>query len=130
MALSDLRAQGKIYLHPKGNSDPDREDMTKIGWYDPQSTTIYLVSELALQQVKAYWRALDELFDAGTDALHRELSQTGYIKPDQGRYTRQVWVNSREKTQRVLVMDAQRVYDKMGFVLSDKVEVPDREHGE
>jgi hypothetical protein len=130
MALGDLRAQGKIYLHPKGNADPDRQDMVKVGWYDPQSTTIYLVSELALQQVKAYWRALDELFDAGTDAVHREMSQTGYIKPDQGRYTRQVWISSREKTQRALVLDAQRVYDRMGFVLSDKVEVPDRERGE
>jgi hypothetical protein len=132
MALGDLRAQGKIYLHPKGNADPDRQDMAKVGWYDPQSTTIYLASELALQQVKAYWRALDELFDAGTDTVHRELAQAGYVKANEGdgRYTRQAWISSREKTQRALVLDAQRVYDRMGFVLSDRVEVPDRENGE
>ncbi len=132
MALSDLRSQGKVYLHAKGNADPDRPDVAKVGWYDPQSTTIYLAGELALQQVKAFWRALDEMFDSGTDAIYRELSQAGYIKANEndGRYTRQVWMSSREKTQRVLTLDSQLVYEKTGFVLSDRVTVVEREHGE
>jgi hypothetical protein len=82
--------------------------------------------------VKAFWRALDEMFDSGTDAIYRELSQAGYIKANEndGRYTRQVWMSSREKTQRVLTLDSQLVYEKTGFVLSDRVTVVEREHGE
>jgi len=122
-ALYDLQAQGKVYLHAKGDSDPGRAGVARVGWYDPQSTTIYLVSELALRHVKAYWRARGELFGSSVHAVHRDLSQMGCIEySDKGHYTRQVWVSSREKTQRVLVLDAQRVYDKTGLVLSDKVE--------
>ncbi len=122
-ALRDLQAEGKVYLHAKGDSDPDRAGVARVGWYDPQSTTIYLVSELALQQVKAYWRARGELFGSGMYAVHRDLSQMGCIESSNpGRYTRQVWMSSREQTRRVLVLDAQRVYDKMGLVLSDRVE--------
>jgi len=122
-ALYDLQAQGKAYLHPKGDSDPDRAGVARVGWYDPQSTTIYLISELALRQVKAYWRARGELFGSGMYAIHRDLSQMGCIESSNpGRFTRQVWISSREKTRRVLVLDAQRVYDKTGLVLSDGVE--------
>ncbi len=122
-ALSDLQARGKIYLHPKGNTGPDREGAVKVGWYDPRSATVYLVSEVALRQVKAYWRAHGDLFGPGAYAVQRDLGHLGCIESnDRGRYTRQVWISAREKTRRVLVLDAQRVYDKMGFALSDRVE--------
>ncbi len=122
-ALCDLQAQEKVYLHAKGDSDPDRAGVARVGWYDPQSTTVYLASELALRQVKAYWRSRGELFGFSVQAVHRDLSQMGCIEySDKGHYTRQVWISARERTQRVLVLDAQRVYDKMGLVLSDRVE--------
>jgi hypothetical protein len=128
MALADLMAQGSVYLHPKGNTDPDRAGPAKVGWYDPQSSAVYLSSELSLAQVKAYWRALDELFDTGPEALHRELHQQGFVEiGGDGRATQSKWINNKLKAQRVLVVDAQKVYDRLGLVLSEKVEIREKE---
>jgi hypothetical protein len=123
MALADMMAQGRIYLHPKGSTEPDKERSIKVGWYDSESSLIYLISESSLAEVKTYWRAVDEVFDTGTEALHRELLQQGFARPGKdGRATQPKWINNEVKLQRVLVVDAQQVYGRLGLVLSDKVE--------
>jgi hypothetical protein len=113
-AIADLLAQEEVHFAPRlGESlvPPDRS--TLIGWYDDEH--IYLLTNAALAQVKAYWQRLDERFDTRTDALRRELWQREFVaKRDERQYERVTYVRGKSST-RTLWMDADVVLERTGI---------------
>ncbi len=113
-AISDLLAQEKIHFAPRLGETfvpPDRS--TLIGWYDKEY--VYLLTNAALTQVKAYWQGLDERFDTLTDALRRELWQQEFVaQRDERQYERVTYIRGKSNT-RTLWLDADALLERTGI---------------
>ena len=113
-AISDLLAQEKVYFAPRlGESFAPPERSTLIGWYDKEY--VYLLTNAALTQVKAYWQGLDERFDTLTDALRRELWQQEFVaQRDERQYERVTYIRGKSHT-RTLWLDADALLERTGI---------------
>ncbi len=141
-AISDMLSKEEVYLAPKGTTEsfvpPPRAEL--IGWegtYNPnrrkkdkeEPYRIFLLTNVALAKVKAYWQDLDERFDALADAVRREMWQQDLIerRPDTTHYEETVWINSKVGTKRVLIVDPMKVWEKfeialLNDIITDRIE--------
>jgi hypothetical protein len=128
-ALSDLISREAVCLAPKAITEsfvpPPHAEL--IGWhgsYNPNhleepAYRIFLMTNVALSHVKAYWQALDERFDALADAIRREIWQHELIdrRPETNHFEETVWINSKVGTKRVLIVDPMQVWEKFEVAL-------------
>lgn len=120
-ALNDLIATGTAVLPLRTNKDyivP--QGATLVGWQDPAEKRLLLMTGPALGLVKQYWNNLDERYDTLIDALRREMHQYGFLaKKAIRQYEINVWIHSEwnqpHGTQRVLVIDAEKVHEEFDF---------------
>jgi hypothetical protein len=89
-----------------------------IGWRVPEERQVWLLAAPALTLVKEYWAGLDERFDTLLDALRREVWQHGYVaERDDRQLEPSKWINKKYGTRRVLVIDANKVHEKLNIDL-------------
>jgi hypothetical protein len=116
----------KIYLAPRTKRDMKSfippQDADLVGYFDPgEDGFVYLNDLSCLSPVKAFWGALGENFDTTRDAMRRQFMQIGGLiaKSDKGESTTSVWTGSANKTQRLLVIDPERVMNLFGVGLKN-----------
>jgi hypothetical protein len=121
-ALQDLLAQERICFAPRlstGYIKPERA--TLVGWFDPadaEEPRVYLLTNAALAEAKAYWKRLDESFDVSSDALRRQLRQQGYIaRRGSDHYERNTYINKEKGRKRTLWLDPKALQEKAGVAL-------------
>lgn len=125
-ALEELLGAEKMVLLPRSvmnlsgdEGSPDVPyNVELIGWKVPEERQVWLLMAPALTGVKEYWNGLDERFDTLMDALRREIWQHGYIdERDERQLEPSKWINKKYGTRRVLVVNADRVREKLGVDL-------------
>jgi len=132
-ALEEMLGAEKMVLLPRSvknlagdESSPDvKFGVELIGWKVPEEHQVWLLMAPAVTMVKEYWAGLDERFDTLLDALRREIWQHGYIdERDERQLERPKWVNTKYGTRRVLVVNADRVREKLSInLLSENTEI-------
>jgi hypothetical protein len=89
-----------------------------VGWLDPadaEKPLVYLLTNAALAEAKAYWKRLDESFDVSSDALRRQLRQQGYIaRRGSDHYERTTYINKNRDRERTLWLDPKALQEKAG----------------
>jgi hypothetical protein len=125
-ALSNLMERKKVYLAPRTKRDMlsfiPPQDADLVGYFDPGLDGLVYLNDLScLSPVKAFWGALGENFDTTRDAMRRQFMQIGGLiaRSDKGESTTSVWTGSEDKTQRLLVIDPERVINLFGVVLKN-----------
>jgi DNA primase catalytic core len=114
-AVADLLLSKRAYLAPRiGLISTPAPEAALIGWYghdEPSnSDVIYLRLAPCLQLAREYWQRAGENLDSTTDALQREIWQSGLLtRRDVSDYTISVWIGSERKTVRCLALDRTRV---------------------
>lgn len=96
-----------------------------IGWKVPEQRQVWMLMAPALTAVKEYWAGIDERFDTLLDALRREIWQHGYIdERDDRQLEPSKWINKKYGTRRVLVLNVDKVKEKLGVdLLNENTEI-------
>ena len=113
-ALNDLLAQQEVYFAPRlDTAYIAPEHAALAGWYDEEY--VYLLTNAALKEVKAYWSSLDERLDILSDAFRRILQNEGYVaRRADSQLERKTYINSEIGRKRTLWLDRQAVEEKGG----------------
>ncbi len=115
-ALADLLTQGKVVILPREQAQPTLPHVTLVGWYNGATDRVYLLTNAALAEVRAYWERLGEPFATAADALRREMAQQGLVaERDVKQLERKVYINQEVGRKRVLVLDA-RLLAERGYL--------------
>jgi hypothetical protein len=132
-ALEELLGAEKLVLLPRSAIDLNGDEgspsvpfnVELIGWKVPESRQAWLLMAPALTAVKEYWSGLDERFDTLLDALRREIWQHGYIdERDERQLEPSKWINKKYGTRRVLVVNVDKVRQKLGVdLLNENTEI-------
>ena len=126
MALEEMLGAEKLVLLPRSTRNLAGDEVSPdvpygvelIGWKVPEKRQVWLLMAPALTAVKEYWNGLDERFDTLLDALRREIWQHGDVaERDERQLEPSKWINKKYGTRRVLVVDADRVREKLGVDL-------------
>jgi hypothetical protein len=126
MALEEMLGAEKLVLLPRSTRNLAGDEVSPdvpygvelIGWKVPEKRQVWLLMAPALTAVKEYWNGLDERFDTLLDALRREIWQHGdVVERDERQLEPSKWINKKYGTRRVLVVDADRVREKLGVDL-------------
>jgi hypothetical protein len=111
-AVADLLTQGRAYLVQR-NSAPNGEvkpGAQLVGWYEPQTPVVYLLTNASLALARDYWLKVGEGLDIRPEGLWREMEQAGLIHSrDDRQFTRKLWMGREFGNQRVLVLDDNKV---------------------
>lgn len=122
-ALGSLLERRKAYLAPRTKSIISYEPplyAEQIGYFEPgNAALIYLRTEICLAQAKAFWRTLDENLDILPDALRRQLSQVPGLLAEKDARQTEVPKYCGSSNQRVLVVDARKVFDLYAVTLAN-----------
>jgi DNA primase len=111
-ALADLLTQGRVCLVARNSqlNGEAKSGAQLVGWYEPQTPVVYLLTNVSLALARDYWLKVGEGFDIRPEGLWREMEQAGLIASrDDRQFTRKLWMGRDFGNQRVLVLDDNKV---------------------
>jgi DNA primase len=102
--LSELLAQGKVYLREKNKAGYNlggvEERAEMLGWFDEKQ--LYLLPEATYSKIARHYREQGSLFPVRQQTLRKGLKEAGWLLDQSGRSTRVERLDG--KMQRVMVM--------------------------